>query len=138
MPERVEAYLSARRALGYELRIEGQQRRRFAHFAEQQGHRGALMLELALHWANASRKKSAIGPARRLEPQRPFARYCALFEPETEVPPPRLLGPAHRRIAPYIYSDADITALLAVAQQLSPVDGLRPVTMRCLLGLLAL
>jgi hypothetical protein len=50
MPERVEAYLSARRALGYELRIEGEQLRRFAHFAEQQGHRGALTLELALDW----------------------------------------------------------------------------------------
>lgn len=137
MPERVEAYLCARRALGYQLRIEGEQLRRFAQFAEQQGHRGALTLELALAWANASKEQSAIGPARRLEPLRPFAKYCALFEPETEVPPPRLLGPAHRRIAPYIYSDAEITAMLVAAQQLSPTDGLRPVTMRCLLGLLA-
>lgn len=137
MPERVEVYLSARRALGYQLRIEGKQLQRFAQFAEQQGHRGVLTLELALAWANAPEEQSAIGPARRLEPLRPFAKYCALFEPETEVPPSRLLGPAHRRITPYIYSDADITAMLAGAQQLSPVDGLRPVTMRCLLGLLA-
>jgi integrase len=137
MPQRVEAYLSARRALGYELRVEGKQLRRFARFAEQQGHRGELTLELALDWANASEKKSAIGPARRLEPLRPFAKYCALFEPATEIPPPRLLGPAHRRIAPRIYSDEEITAMLAAAQQLSPTEGLRPATMRCLLGLLA-
>lgn len=137
MPERVDAYLSARRALGYELRIEGEQLRRFAQFAEERRHRGALTLELALAWANAPERQSAIGPARRLEPLRPFAEYCALFEPETEVPPPRLLGPAHRRITPYIYSDADITAMLDAARQLGPCDGLRPVTMRCLLGLLA-
>ena len=137
MPQRVAAYLSARRALGYQLRIEGEQLHRFAQFAEQQGHRGVLTLELTLTWANAPEKQSAIGPARRLEPLRPFAKYCALFEPETEVPPPRLLGPAHRRLAPYIYSDADITAMMAAAQQLDPTDGLRPVTMRCLLGLLA-
>lgn len=137
MSERVEAYLSARRALGYQLRIEGEQLRRFAQFSERQGHRGVLTLELALAWANASKEQSAIGPARRLEPLRPFAKYCALFEPETEVPPPRLLGPAHRRITPYIYAEAEITAMLTAAQQLSPVDGLRPVTMRCLLGLLA-
>lgn len=137
MPERVDAYLSVRRAFGYQLRIEGEQLRRFAQFAEARGHRGVLTLELALAWANAPERQSPIGPARRLEPLRSFAKYCALFESETEVPPPRLLGPAHRRITPHIYSDADITAMLDAARQLAPDDGMRPVTMRCLLGLLA-
>ena len=59
MPQRVEAYLSARRALGYELRVEGEQLRRFARFAEQHGHRGALTLELALDWANAIVRSSS-------------------------------------------------------------------------------
>lgn len=137
MQARVEDYLCTRRALGYALQREGEQLHRFAQFATQQGHQGPLTLELALAWVNAVPATSAIGPARRLETLRPLAKYCALFEPETEIPPPRLLGPAHRRLTPYLYSDQEITQLLAAAQQLKPTDGLRPVTLRCLLGLLA-
>lgn len=137
MQARVEAYLHARRVLGYALRIEGEQLYRFAHFAEQQGHHGPLSLDLAVAWANATQSKSNIGPARRLEPLRPFAKYCALFEPETEIPPSHLLGPAHRRITPHIYSEQEISDLLDATQLLRPTDGLRPATMRCLLGLLA-
>lgn len=137
MSERVEDYLRARRALGYELRIEGEQLQRFARFAEQQAHRGVFALDLAVAWANAGKGTTAISRARRLEPLRPFAKYCALFEPETEVPPAQLLGPAHRRITPHIYSEQELTDLLGAAQHLSPADGLRPSTMRYLLGLLA-
>lgn len=137
MAERVNTYLGARRALGFALRIEGQQLERFARFAEAHGHREPLTLDLALAWANAPKNASTIGPARRLELLRPFARYCALFEPETEIPPSGLLGPGHRRVAPHIYSVQEVKDLLAAAGQLSPPDGLRPITVRCLLGLLA-
>jgi integrase len=135
MQERVEDYLQARRALGYALHIEGQQLQRFACFAEQQGHYGTLTCDLAVAWA--CRSGTNIGPARRLEVLRPFAKYCALFEPQTEVPPASLLGPAHRRITPYIYSEQELTELLEEAWHLNPTDGLRPATMHCLLGLLA-
>jgi integrase/recombinase XerD len=46
MAERVAAYLEARRAMGYQLRIEGEQLQRFARFADQQDHRGPLTLDL--------------------------------------------------------------------------------------------
>ena len=59
------------------------------------------------------------------------------FEPETQVPPARLLGPAHRRLPPYIYTDEELAQLLAAAGALEPVQGLRPASMQCLLGLLA-
>jgi integrase/recombinase XerD len=137
MPERVEAYLTARRRLGYALRIEGQQLKRFARFAEACGHRGALTLDLALDWAAAAPKAAAIGRARRLETLRPFARFCLPFEPDTQVPPPGILGPAHRRLAPHIYSEEELDRLLAAAGELAPASGLRPDTVRTLLGLLA-
>jgi integrase/recombinase XerD len=137
MPARVDDYLRTRRALGFELRIEGQQLERFAAFAEQQGHQGLLTLELALAWANASRTPEALGPARRLEVLRPFAKYCRLFEPQTPLLPARLLGPAHRRLTPHIYSQQELAALLAATADLVPIAGLRPVTMRTLIGLLA-
>jgi integrase len=137
MPARVAAYLRTRRALGFELRIQGQQLERFAAFAEQQGHQGPLTLELALAWANASRTPEGLGPARRLEVLRPFAKYCRLLEPQTPLLPAQLLGPAHRRLTPHIYSQQELTALLAATADLVPSDGLRPVTMRTLLALLA-
>lgn len=137
MPERVHAYLRSRRALGFVLRIEGEQLERFAAFAEQQGHQGPLTLELAVAWANASRTPEGLGSARRLEVLRPFAKYCRLFEPHTPLLPARLFGPAHRRLTPHIYSEQELTALLAATADLVPTAGLRPVTARTLIALLA-
>lgn len=137
MSERVGAYLRTRRALGFALVIEGQQLERFAVFAAQQGHQGPLTLAVALAWAQTSRTPEGLGPARRLEVLRPFAKYCQLFEPDTEVPPPRLLGPAHRRLPPHIYSQEEVATLLAATAQLHPTAGLRPVTIHTLLGVLA-
>ena len=75
----VEAYLSYRRSAGYELKIEGQQLLRFARFADDQDHRGALTLELARMWAtwNTSNRLTS---ARRIEVLRGFAKYCKRFE----------------------------------------------------------
>jgi integrase len=137
MPERVAAYLRTRRALGFALRIEGEQLERFAAFTEQRGHQGPLTLELAVAWANSSRTPNALGPARRLETLRPFAKYCRLFEPQTPLLPARLFGPAHRRLTPHIYTEQELADLFAASAELAPTDGLRPVTMRILLGLLA-
>jgi integrase len=114
MTERVHAYLRSRRALGFVLQSGGQQLERFAAFAEQLGHQGPLTLELAVAWANASRTPEGLGPARRLEVLRPFAKYCRLFEPQTPLLPARLFGPAHRRLPPHIYSEQELTALLAL------------------------
>jgi integrase len=68
---------------------------------------------------------------------RALAKFCVPFEPETQVPPARLLGPAHRRLPPHIYSEEELAQLLAAAGALEPEQGLRPASMQCLLGLLA-
>lgn len=136
MPSRVQAYLEARRAIGYELRIAGQELQRFARFAEQRHHRGPVTLALALAWAEAT-TASRLYKARRLTMVRGLARYCVLFEPETEIPPTGMLGSGHRRLTPHIYSEGELRALLGAADQLGPPGSLRPVTLRCFLGLLA-
>lgn len=137
MQERVESYLQARRSVGYILHIEGAQLQRFASFADQRGHQGHITLDVAVAWAIDSRKSHQIGRARRLEVVRALARYCVMFESETEIPLPHFLGPAHRRITPHIYTDREIAQLLDTANGLSPKQGLRPTTMHYLLGLLA-
>jgi integrase len=47
------------------------------------------------------------------------------------------MGPTHRRLPPFIYSNEDISDLMAVCDSLFSIIGLRPHTMRTLIGLLA-
>lgn len=137
MLKKVEQYLQFRRSLGYQLRVEGQQLQQFAAFVDAQGHRGPLTTELALRWARLPVNVDRLYWARRLEIVRCFARYLAATEPGTELPPRGLLGPAHRRTTPHIYTHTELAALVAAAGRLSPSGGLRPRTYATLIGLLA-
>src|SRR4051794_39694012 len=95
MAERVEEYLVYRRALGYELRIEGYLLRAFASFADECGHCGPVTTEIALRWARLPERAARLYQARRLEVVRTLARYLEPREPGTEIPARGLLGPAH-------------------------------------------
>ena len=46
--EAAEDYLRYRRQLGFALRIEGYQLCKFAQYADAQGHKGPITIELAL------------------------------------------------------------------------------------------
>lgn len=137
MSEKVDRYLQHRRGLGYQLRIEGMLLQKFAEFADATGHRGPLTLVLAAEWARLPATSDRLYWARRLEVVRCFAKYMAITEPETEVPPRGLFGPAHRRTTPYIYANAEVTALIAAAGRLGASRGLRPRTYATLIGVLA-
>ena len=137
MIARVEAYLHARRQFGFQLRIEGAELLRFGRYADGVGHRGALTTELALRWAQDATTATPLYRARRLEIVRCFAKYQVAFEPKTEVPAAGILGPAHRRTAPYIFSPRDVERLVAAARRLAAPRGLRATTYVSLIGLLA-
>ena len=136
MLEKVNRYLEFRRSLGYQLRIEGRLLQQFAVFADAAGHRGPLTTELALRWARLPEKGDRLYWARRLEVVRCFAKHLSAVESGTQVPLRGLLGRAHRRTTPHIFSEAEIAALLAAARQLIPRRGLRPRTYATLIGLL--
>jgi integrase len=135
MLTRVEDYLSYRRALGYALRIEGGMLLNFARFADQEAHRGPLTCDLATRWARLPAKADRLYWARRIEVLIGFARYCKIFDPQTEIPPRHIFGPAHRRKTPYIYSCQQIEALLCAGRQLGWDGELH--TYATLFGLLA-
>jgi len=137
MVSQVEQYLALRRRLGFDLRVAGSQLLAFARFADASDDRGPITLDLAVRWARSSERAKPITWARRLELLRPFARYRLQFNPATEVPPLHLLGPAHPRLAPHIYTAEEIASLLEAANALSPKEGLRPVTYQTLFGLIA-
>lgn len=130
-------YLDYRHKLGYRLHVEGPQVVSFAEYAGKSKHKGAITTELALRWARLPQGGSPLYHARRLEVVRCFARYAAIFDDKTEIPPEKLLGKAHCRIQPHIYSDKEIGQLLKAAGELSPGDGLRPRTYTALFGVLA-
>ena len=137
MNARVEAYLEHRRRMGFALKIEGQQLERFALFADKDSVQGPLTIKLAVKWACTSRRPKPLTAARRIEVLRPFARYCQQFDPETEIPPRGLFGPAHRRLTPQIYTEAEIQSLLAACAELRPQGGLRGASCATIFGLIA-
>ncbi len=133
----VEDYLSQRRQLGYQLTIDGRQLLNFACYAEKLGAQLPLTVSLATDWAGAAPSGSAIAIARRVSLLRPFSRYLSLIDPSTRILPTRLMGPTHRRLPPFIYSKEDISDLMSACDSLFSLIGLRPHTMRTLIGLLA-
>jgi integrase len=134
----VQEYLDERRRLGFSLAISGTQLMAFARFADHSGHRGPLNSRIILDWVQGQIPLAErITWARRLEVIRPFAKYCARFDPRTEVPDAGLFGKGHRRITPHIYSDQEIVDLLKAAREMTPHGTLRPATYEALFGLIA-
>jgi len=131
--EALADYLQVRRGLGFELREEGRLLEGFVEFLERAGAE-KITTKLALMWATSTRAHPH-WHRRRLGLARGFARYVATLDPATEVPSKDLL-PAHRpRVPPYIYSPAEIQALIAAAGRLTPA--LRALRHQTLIGLLA-
>ena len=130
----LERYLSMRQGLGYKYQ---QQARRLADFVSFMEKRKAVTIttKLAMTWATLPPDRHASW-ALRLTDVRGFARHIANIDPQTEVPPTGIL-PRLKRAKPYIYSDAEVEALLAAALVLPPASGLRRWTYHCLFGIIA-
>jgi site-specific recombinase XerD len=135
MMSRVRAYLTQRRSLGFRLQSEGCQLLNFARYADGLGHQGPLTRQLAVAWACLPQSAPRRSWARRLEVVGTLARHLLASEPQTQLPPRHLFGPAHHRPNPHLYSAAQLQQLL---QQAAGLKGdLRPHTWQTLLGLLA-
>ena len=132
----IQDYLALRRSLGFKLRDAGIWLSKFAAFLEDQG-AAHITTQLALEWAQQSQTAVPSTWAQRLGYVRSFARHHIASDPQTEIPPPGLLPFRPRRAHPYLYSQKEIERLLRCALDLPPVDGLRPWTYHCLLGLLS-
>lgn len=132
----VDEYLIVRRGLGFDGDTPRWMLRSFARFADRVGHQGPVTTNLAMQWAFGSPSRDPARATRRLTALRPFARYCAVLDAGTEIPPTGLGGRLPPRQPPHVYSEAEIAALLRQAQRLSPRRGLRPRTYVALFSLL--
>lgn len=115
----LQDYLRIRRRLGFELKGDQRLLENFIAFLEQAG-AVRITPELAVMWAKLPVDARPHRWRQRLGIVRGFARYLSTIDPDSEVPSKDLL-PAHRpRVAPYIYSPAEITALMDAAGMLTP------------------
>jgi integrase/recombinase XerD len=130
----LDDYLTVRRALGYKLVDHGIFLPDFVAYLEAAG-ASTITSELAVAWATQSANTTPVWWGRRLAMVRGFACHLEAFDPDTEIPSPDLLPYRCRRVSPYLYSDADIAALMAAARALG--SPLRAATYETLIGLVA-
>jgi integrase/recombinase XerD len=127
-------YLAVRRAMGYKLARAGKLLPQFTGWmAERDQH--LITTELALGWATLPPATDSNWHRQRLSVVRGFAAHVHAIGPAHEVPPADLLPWRPRRAVPYLYSDAEILALMDNATVIPTPH--RAATMQTLIGLLA-
>jgi integrase/recombinase XerD len=127
-------YLQIRRRLGFKLTSDEPLLENFVAFLERAG-AVRITTELAVMWAKLPAAARPDRWRQRLGIVRGFAGYLATIDPATEIPAKDLL-PAYRpRVAPYIYSQAEIAALMGAAAALTPA--LRAATYETVIGVMA-
>lgn len=128
-------YLRLRRSLGYKLVADERLLGQFLDFLAERGEE-TITTELAISWAG---HPSGVGPgwiARRLSTVRTFATFVASIDPMTQVPPAGCLpGGGPRRAVPYLYTNAEVEAIMEAARSLP--TPLLAHTYETLIGLLA-
>jgi integrase len=132
--EELADYLALRRALGYRLARPEKLLGQFLDHLERAGE-PKITVAVALDWARLPANCGSGWWAYRLSAVRGFAAYLHGLDPAHEVPAAELLPQRSHRASPYLYSDAEIAALIAATGSLrSP---LRRATFATLIGLLA-
>ncbi len=114
MRTRAEEYLALRRSLGRKMHGEG---RMLLDFAGRMDSAGQLRITVtaALQWATEPKTTTPEYWRHRLSVVRGFARHLNTLDPASEIPPVDLIvAPSHRK-PPYVYSSAEIAALVHAA-----------------------
>ena len=136
--EAAVAFLDDRYRRGF-VRVSSDNRiSAFARYAADRGHTWPMTVELCLAWArDGAEIADPYTWARRLDSLRPFSRFLANIDPATRFPFGSPFGQAARRLAPHIYTSAEIQRIIEEAAKLQPTVPLRPATYTTMFGLLA-
>ncbi len=132
----LKKYLALRRKLGSQLRGVDSGLQDFVAFAKREG-ASYITTDLALRWAQEPAQAQPVTWASRLRMVRCFAVWLSATDRRTEVPPVGILPYRYRRRPPYIYTDAEIAALIRAATRLASPQGLRGRTYSTIFGLLS-
>jgi integrase len=132
----LDRYLNIRRSLGYSLGTTERILRRFVACAEREKVEHistALFLQWQGCFGNANRQTWA----RRLGMVRLFAQWLQCMDPKHEVPPHGLIPSRYYRTRPHIYTDDEVRRIVETAAGLPSINGIRPLTMSTLFGLIS-
>ena len=136
LEQHLTEYLTMRRALGYDLdkleHLAGQ----FCTWLTAQGKETTFTTADALTWARLPADADPRWWGMRLGAVRTFAKYLDAIGVDVQVPPAGILPAGPRRAAPFIYSQADLQALLHACPQVF-TRPLQAATMRTVIALLA-
>ncbi len=134
--KQVEEYISYKKGLGFQIKIESQELRRFATYTRAIGHEGSITTDLVFQWASLKPEYSRWYMSRRMETVRTFSKYICVFDSEAQMPPKGMFGKCHGRTSPYIFTEEEICVLMKACAKLHSPDGLRCLTVPTALGLL--
>ena len=132
----IEEYITYKRSLGYVIKTESQELRRFAKYTREIKYDGPVMSELAIQWASLDNNFTRKYMARRLETLHTFAVYISVFDAEAQVPQIGIFGKAHMRTNPYIYTDDEVLSLMCRTSDLYSPDEIRSNTVSSAIGLM--
>lgn len=117
LQQHVADYLHLRQALGHKMAHAARYLPNFVAYLEQQG-LTTVSTAAAVAWAQATPHQPAPGAQQqRLSITCGFARFMAGIDPGTEIPPDDVLVHHPERRTPFIYSHADICALMEAARR---------------------
>lgn len=133
--DHLDDYLRIRRAVGFKLDRPQLLLTDFIGYLDAQG-LDVITVDAAVAWAALPPNGLSGWHAHRLAVVRGFARHLHVIDPAHQVPPTGVFPTPKQRATPFLYSDADIAALMTAAKQAfrSP---LRAATLETLVGLLA-
>lgn len=132
----IEEYISYKNGLGYQIKIESEELRRFAEYTVSIGYEGSLTTDIAFLWATLKPDYSRWYMARRMETIRTFAKYISVFDSDTQIPPKGMFGKCHGRTTPYIFTEKEICILMKALASLNSPDGLRGIALSSAIGIL--
>ncbi|MDQ3677218.1 MAG: tyrosine-type recombinase/integrase [Actinomycetota bacterium] len=134
--QHLDEYLRLRRMLGHRLADAHRLLPRFVDRLDADGIE-FVTVRVALAWSlEREVPAGSTVPGQRMMAARGFARYLSGIDPRTEIPPAGIIPIPRRWRPPFIYSDADVLALIDQARW-SIAQPLRAATYETLIGLLA-
>jgi len=136
LEQRLDEYLQLRRTLGHKMAEAHRVLPWFVSYLDDHGIE-FVTVEAALAWSlEREVPAGSVVPSHRMMVVRGFARYLSGIDARTEVPPAGTIRRPNRWRRPFIYSDADVLAMIEQARVVIP-QPLRSATYQTLIGLLA-
>ena len=135
LTEALETYLKLRRSLGHDLADAARLLPRFVDYLDSNGIE-FVTIEAAVAWSQAIQAEAGttVWPHRMIA-VRGFARFLSGADPRTQIPPIGLMPMRRHWRPPFIYSDADVSALMAQCRR-QMASAFRAATYETMIGLL--